>query len=56
VGNNGQIFITTDGGAIWTSQTSPTTQQLNSIAAINANQLWACGNTGTIINTLSGGN
>ncbi|MCX7877597.1 MAG: hypothetical protein N2510_03030, partial [Ignavibacteria bacterium] len=39
----------------WITQTSPTTNDLNSAWAVNANVAWMCGPAGTVIRTTDGG-
>ena len=49
------IVATTDGGATWTQQTSPSSAALAAISAPNASHAWAVGTGGTIIATTDGG-
>lgn len=39
------ILHTTDGGASWSTVSSPTTMSLTSISGVDANNIWASGNT-----------
>jgi len=50
----GYIKATTD-GSTWSSQTSGTSENLYDIHAVDANNVWACGENGTIIHTNDGG-
>lgn len=54
-GLNGYIAKSTNGGINWTSQTSGTTRQLNSIYFADANTGYACGELGTTLKTTDGG-
>ena len=55
VGDNGTILHTTDGGAIWTEQTSGTVNGLNGVFFLDALHGWAAGDAKTIIRTTDGG-
>ena len=59
VGNNGRIIriskAAAPGTAVFTTQTSGTTQPLNAVFVLNLNVCWAVGNNGTILRTLNGG-
>ncbi|HAX49247.1 MAG TPA: YCF48-related protein [Ignavibacteria bacterium] len=54
-GQNGVIRKTTNGGVNWTEQTSPTTQALKTIFCRDTSNIYAAGNSGTIIRTQNGG-
>lgn len=56
VGSGGNIAVTTDSGATWTSQTSNTNNVLNSVFFLDMNTGFACGNNGTVVSTINGGN
>ena len=49
------IVATTDGGATWAQQTSPSSAGLAAVSAPDANHAWAVGVGGTIIATDDGG-
>ena len=51
----GLIFRTTNGGNTWISQTSGTTNRLNSVSFTNANVGTVVGYSGTILRTTNGG-
>ena len=51
----GSIRKTTDGGDTWALQSSNTTQQINSIAAVTTQTAYAAGNLGVILKTTDGG-
>jgi len=53
VGADGQIQITTDGGASWVGQTSNTTDTLRNVVFIDENTAYAIGDNGTIIKNTS---
>jgi photosystem II stability/assembly factor-like uncharacterized protein len=55
VGSGGEIFATTNGGAIWTAQTSSTTEDLSAVHFIDAAEGWAVGDQRTILHTSDGG-
>ncbi len=55
VGTHGTIAGTTDGGAGWRGQQSPTTADLFSVAAATTDRAWAVGAGGTILRTADGG-
>jgi len=55
VGYEGTILRTEDGGATWTPQSSPTTQDLYGVSFVNANTGTAIGRSGTILRTTTGG-
>jgi photosystem II stability/assembly factor-like uncharacterized protein len=40
----------------WTQQTSPTTQRIRCIKAVDSQVLWACGASGAVLRTVNGGN
>ncbi len=50
VGDTGKILFYNDSGspAVWVSQTSSTTNNLNGVSALNSTHVWAVGNSGTI--------
>ncbi|MBV6477732.1 MAG: Ycf48-like protein [Ignavibacteria bacterium] len=49
VGDAGSIYKTTDAGATWDTQTSPVTENLNSIKMQSPTSGVACGNNGKVI-------
>jgi len=49
------ILWTSDGGNIWSEQTSPNSQHLHSLVAVDTDSAWAVGNDGTVIKTTDGG-
>ncbi|MBU1423158.1 MAG: hypothetical protein KKG06_08270, partial [Bacteroidetes bacterium] len=55
VGHYGTILRTTNGGALWTTQTSGTTAWLLSVSFTDANTGTAVGSGGTILRTTDGG-
>jgi photosystem II stability/assembly factor-like uncharacterized protein len=56
VGAAGTILHTTDGGAVWTAQTTPpATPDLTGVAFVSASDGWAVGAAGTILHTSNGG-
>ena len=55
VGDYGTILRTTDGGEIWTLQTSGTTNALNGVSFTDSNNGTAVGVSGTILRTTNGG-
>ena len=55
VGEDGTIIKTTDGGATWSEQTSPTVQNLEGVSFTDSNNGTAVGWWGTIIKTTNGG-
>ena len=55
VGDNGEIFMTTNAGDNWTQQISGTFYDLSSVFFSDANNGTAVGRTGTIIRTTNGG-
>ena len=55
-GINGMIAKTTDGGADWVQQNSPTENFILKLFFINPNIGWACGYNGTFLRTTNGGN
>lgn len=55
VGRRGWIFRTTDQGANWTQQVSPTVNVLWAISSVDANTAWAVGENGIILHTTTGG-
>ena len=54
-GNSGILNKTTDGGDIWTAQTSGTSESLNEIFFLNAMTGFAVGTNGTLLKTTDGG-
>ena len=54
VGAYGHI-VSSNGGAGWTEQTSPTGANLNGIDSVNRLVIWAVGDGGAIIKTVDGG-
>lgn len=55
VGDSGTIIKSDDGGLTWSSQISPTAQQLNGVAAPASSLTVAVGNNGTVIKTAAAG-
>ena len=55
VGKNGVIRRTTNAGQSWSTQTSSTTNDLNSLCFINEDFGWVVGDYGKIIHTTNGG-
>lgn len=55
VGAGGLILATTDGGASWVRQVSPTTGSLTAIDAVSATHAWAVGRGGLLLRTVDGG-
>lgn len=61
VGRNNTILFTDDGGNSWTSKSDPIYDQqtLSAIVAVDANNIWICGDTGTgdglILHSTDGG-
>ncbi|MBO0861377.1 MAG: hypothetical protein J2P21_23385 [Chloracidobacterium sp.] len=55
VGESGTIQRTSDGGATWTLQESPTRKLLYDVAAIDDGHAWAVGAGGTVLRTVDGG-
>lgn len=49
VGRNGRILRSQDGGASWTSDSSPTTAYLYDVAGTAADDVWAVGGQGTVL-------
>ena len=54
-GQQGVVLATTNGGATWSPQSSPATDELNAVAFANASDGWAVSNSGEIIATTNGG-
>ncbi len=54
VGQQGEIFTTTDNGATWTVQQSPTQRDLYQVQFVNATTGWAVGDDG-VFGTTDGG-
>jgi len=55
VGAGGTIVHTSNGGAIWSPQTSGTVNVLGGVNFVDANNGWAVGDGGTIVHTSNGG-
>ena len=55
VGGSGTILKTTNGGTIWTSQLSNTSNWLMSVHFNDQNTGWTVGDYGTILKTTDGG-
>ncbi len=55
VGANGEILVTSDGGQVWSEQTSNSAAYLYSIFFIDENMGWVVGSNGTILHTTNGG-
>ncbi|MBI5471910.1 MAG: hypothetical protein HY961_06150 [Ignavibacteriae bacterium] len=55
VRDQGTILRTTNGGAMWTRQSSGTTDRLNGVCFTDANTGTAVGNAGTILRTTNAG-
>ncbi len=55
VGDGGSIFKTTNNGIAWSNRTSGTSEDLNGVFCVDANNYYAVGNNGTIINSLDAG-
>lgn len=55
VGTHGTIASSTDGGATWTAQAAPTTDDLYCVAAAAPRRAWAVGPDGLILRTGDGG-
>ena len=55
VGGNGTILHTTDGGAHWTDQSSPTTAALYAVQFLTPKRGTAVGAVGTVLATEDGG-
>ncbi len=55
VGENASIFKTTDGGATWVSQVSPSAEHMFDVFARDINNVWAVGDDGHMIYTTDGG-
>ena len=55
VGEGGQIFHTTDGGANWIEQTSGTIRHLRNVHATTPDTAWAVGVGGLLLRTIDGG-
>jgi photosystem II stability/assembly factor-like uncharacterized protein len=54
-GTGGRIIVTTNAGATWTAQNTPTTLNLESIWFTSATNGWAVGATGVVLRTNNGG-
>jgi photosystem II stability/assembly factor-like uncharacterized protein len=54
-GTGGRIIFTTDAGATWTAQNTPTTLNIESIWFTSATNGWAVGSTGLVLRTTNGG-
>ena len=55
VGQDGEIFSSTDAGGKWYMQISGSVHQLNSVFFLNASEGWVVGNSGVILATTDGG-
>src|SRR6266513_3064886 len=55
VGDSGTIVHTSNGGSIWSPQTSGTSQALLGVAFPDVTNGWAVGSAGTILHTSNGG-
>lgn len=55
VGDNGTILKTTNGGNIWSTMVSGTTNTLNSVFFIDSIHGWCAGSSGLILRTKNGG-
>ena len=51
----GQWGYSPPGGSTWTTQTTPTTATLRSVAVRDANTVWAVGDRGAVVHTSDGG-
>ncbi|MBS1494697.1 MAG: T9SS type A sorting domain-containing protein [Bacteroidetes bacterium] len=51
----GKIYKTTNGGVNWTAQTTPVTNDFNSLKFLNSNKGIVCGNNKTLLTTTNGG-
>lgn len=49
------LISTSDIFAQWTAQTSPTTETLRNVKAVDDNVVWACGYNGVVLRTIDGG-
>lgn len=56
VGNNGTIIRTTTRGQTWISQNSGTTKNIRSVKMATVSRIFACGDSGLILRSLSSGN
>lgn len=54
-GGNGKVVRSTNGGLNWIEQPFGTSKRLWSVSFINSNTGWACGDTGTLVKTTTGG-
>lgn len=55
VGDAGSVIRSTDSGATWVAQPTPTSRALGSIYALDSVNAWAVGTKGTVIRTSDGG-
>ena len=55
VGWNGRILKTTNGGSLWTEQSSGTVALLEGIAVVNENIAYVVGDSGIVLKTTNGG-
>jgi len=55
VGPGGYIMRTVNGGANWSLETSPTTQNLHGIFFTGSDTAYICGENGTLLKTVNGG-
>jgi photosystem II stability/assembly factor-like uncharacterized protein len=49
------INITAIAQTYWIQQTSPTSNSLNCVKAVDSNVVWACGDLGVVLRTINGG-
>jgi len=54
-GDSGIILKTTDSGATWVRQTTPTSLQMRGVAFADSSNGWAVGTSGTVLRTKNGG-
>ncbi len=54
-GEAGAIFNTTDGGGVWTQQTSGTIREFTAVHAVTPDTAWAVGVNGLVVRTTNGG-
>jgi len=50
------IYLDNANSQLWFQQNSNTTNQLNSVSPMSSYRAWACGNNGTVLKTINGGN
>ncbi len=56
VGENGSVLYTRDFGTNWWKKDTQIASNLNAVHAPNANQIWAVGNDGAVIQSINRGN